>query len=146
MMAATLTRSHVLHAAKNATKENDMQVKYVLSTLDAFTAPGRGFALIEDGVVYAVAGMAELWDGVVEAWIIPTEAIKEKKMKTSRALWREFHSMSERLKPRRMQTSVRHDFVEAHRLVKFLGFQSEGLMKQYGPDGLDYERYAKWIQ
>jgi len=144
MMAATLTRSHVLHAAKNATKENDVQLGFVLNALPAFTAPGRGFALIEGGVVYAVAGMAELWDGVVEAWIIPTEAIKEKKMKTSRALWREFHSMSERLKPRRMQTSVRHDFTEAHRLVKFLGFQSEGLMKQYGPDGLDYVRYAKW--
>ena len=143
-MAVTLTRAHVLHAARNATKENSVPLGYVVGALPSFTAPGRGFALIEDGVVYAVAGMAELWDGVVEAWIIPTQDIEKKKLKTSRALWREFHSMADRLKPHRMQTSVRHDFDAAHRLVRFLGFESEGLMKKYGPDGLDYERYAKW--
>ena len=43
-----------------------------------------------------------------------------------------------------LQAIVRSDFKDAHKLAKFLGFESEGLMRKYGPDGSDYERYAIW--
>jgi hypothetical protein len=144
MMAVTLTRSHVLHAAKNAPKQNDAQLGLVLAALPAFTAPGRGLAFIERGKVYAVTGLAPLWDGVSEAWFIPTEDMQNKKVQTIRLVRRELDAAIKRLKLRRVQAVVRSDFENAHKLARFLGFESEGLMKQYGPDGLDYERYAKW--
>jgi len=144
MMAVTLTRSHVLYAAKNAPKQNDAQLGLVLAALPAFTVPGRGLALLDGGKVYAVTGLAPLWDGVSEAWFIPTEDMQHKKVQTIRIVRRELDAAIKRLKLRRVQAVVRSDFKSAHKLARFLGFESEGLMKQYGPDGLDYERYAKW--
>ncbi len=144
MIAAPLTRAHVLYASKNAPKQNDAQLGLVLAALPTFTVPGRGLAFLGDGKVYAVTGLAPLWDGVSEAWFIPTRDMQHKKVQTIRLVRRELDAAIERLKLRRVQAVVRSDFDNAHKLAKFLGFQSEGLMKQYGPDGLDYERYAKW--
>ena len=144
MIAAPLTRAHVLYASKNAPKQNDAQLGLVLAALPTFTVPGRGLAFLGEGKVYAVTGLAPLWDGVSEAWFIPTEDMQHKKVQTIRLVRRELDAAIERLKLRRVQAVVRSDFDGAHKLAKFLGFQSEGLMKQYGPDGLDYVRYAKW--
>tara|TARA_R110002126_G_C10287404_1_gene485684 strand:- start:51 stop:491 length:441 start_codon:yes stop_codon:yes gene_type:complete len=144
MIAATLTRAHILHVAKNAPKENDTNIGLVLSSLHMFAAPGRGLAFLGEGNVYAVTGLAPMWDGVAEAWFIPTKDMQKKKIQTIRLVRRELDAAIQRLKLRRVQAAVRSDFAGAHKLAKFLGFESEGLMKKYGPDGLDYERYAKW--
>ena len=42
-----------------------------------------------------------------------------------------------------IQASIRADFKEGVRFAKWFGMESEGLMKQYGPDGKDYIRLAR---
>jgi len=145
MIARPLTRSHVLHVAERAPRQNQSQMGLVLSSLPVYTMPGRGLALLDGGDVYAVTGLAPLWDGVAEAWFLPTKDMRQKKIQTVRLVRRELDAAIERLKLHRVQAVVRSDFVDAHKLAKFLGFHSEGTMKKYGPDGSDYERYAKWL-
>lgn len=45
---------------------------------------------------------------------------------------------------RRIEASAEVDFGPGCRWLELLGFQSEGLMKQYGPDGSDHIRFA-WL-
>ena len=43
----------------------------------------------------------------------------------------------------RIETGVRESFKAGHRWAKMLGFQAEGLMRRFGPDGSDYQMYAR---
>lgn len=144
MIVAPLTRSHVLYVADRVPDQNRSHLGVILSGMPLYTAPGRGLAFLDKGQVFAITGLAPIWEGVAEAWFIPTKEMSAKKIQTIRLVRRELDAAIERLKLRRVQAVVRSDFVDAHKLAKFLGFESEGLMKKYGPDGLDYERYAKW--
>ena len=42
----------------------------------------------------------------------------------------------------RLECESRHDHVEAHRWLEFLGFKREGLLRKHGCDGSDYIKYA----
>ena len=37
-----------------------------------------------------------------------------------------------------MHANVKADWMEAIRFAEFLGFEKEGLMKKFGPEGSDY--------
>jgi RimJ/RimL family protein N-acetyltransferase len=43
----------------------------------------------------------------------------------------------------RIQASVHTRDKQAIRYVEWLGFENEGLMKKFGPDGSDYYRFAR---
>ena len=144
MIARPLTRSHILHVADRVPLQNQSQLGLVLSAMPGYLVPGRGLALMDGSEIVAVTGLAPLWDVVAEAWFLPTREVKNKKLRTIRLVRKEFDAAIKRLKLRRVQAIVRSDFKDAHKLAKFLGFESEGLMRKYGPDGSDYERYAIW--
>jgi len=44
----------------------------------------------------------------------------------------------------RIQASVSASDTKALRFASWLGFEDEGLMKKYGPDGSDYRRVARF--
>tara|TARA_R100001460_G_scaffold58755_1_gene98569 strand:+ start:1902 stop:2351 length:450 start_codon:yes stop_codon:yes gene_type:complete len=144
MIARPLSKVHVLDVADRVPLQNNSQLGLVLSAMPVYLQPGRGLALIDNGKVYAVTGLAPLWEGVAEAWFLPTREMNGKRIQTVRLVKRELDAAITRLKLTRVQAVVRSDFTNAHKLAKFLGFTSEGVMHKYGPDGLDYERYAKW--
>lgn len=144
MIVAPLTRAHMLHLANNAKERNRVMLGTVLDGLPAYTMPGRGLAIMDHGEVYAATGLAPIWDGVAEAWFIPSKLLDRRKISVIRVVRKELESAIVRLKLRRVQAVVRSDFGDAHKLANWLGFENEGLMRRYGPDGFDYERYAKW--
>lgn len=44
---------------------------------------------------------------------------------------------------RRIEATTEADFAQGRRWLELLGFQSEGIMRKYGPDGADHVRYAR---
>jgi hypothetical protein len=44
---------------------------------------------------------------------------------------------------RRVEATGRVGFDAAHRWFSLLGFDAEGVMRGYGPDGADHVRYAR---
>jgi RimJ/RimL family protein N-acetyltransferase len=54
-----------------------------------------------------------------------------------------FQHIQEEHKLYRIQASVSVLDLTANRYAQWLGFQKEGIMKKYGPDGTDYVRYAR---
>ena len=145
MRVEYLTRAHILDAAAQRSPTVIGSLDIILRALDVYSLPKHGVAYLDGGEIHAVAGIVPLWEGVGEAWAIPTKHIGKRKIVIGRHFKNTFHMVANDLKMRRVQAAVKVGFDKAHRLVRFLDMEEEGLMKKYGPEGADYVRYAKWL-
>jgi hypothetical protein len=145
MRLEALTRAHFFDAAAIRVPTVVGTLGTMLRAIDAYTVPGHGIAFTDKGKILAVGGVAPLWDGVGEAWLIPTKHMAGNQIALSRQFKRTIQRAFTDLKMRRVQAAVKVGFDKAHRLVRFLDMEEEGLMKKYGPEGADYVRYAKWL-
>lgn len=139
-----LTRAHFFAAIEDRADTVVGTIGHMAKGADIYTLPRHGFAYVDSGDIYAVAGIVPLWDGCGEIWAIPTKRAKQKSVTLGRHLLRTIDNLSKDLKMRRVQAAVRVGHHDAHRLVQSFKMEKEGLMKMYGPDGKDYVRYAKW--
>mgnify|MGYP000156211423 CR=1 FL=1 len=139
-----LTRSHLLDAIDNRAPTVVGTLDMMLRAIDVYTMPKHGLAYMENGKIYAVAGVFPLWEGSGEAWAIPTKDIANRRISIARHFRRTLDLAFEDLKMRRVQAAVKVGHINAHKLARFLGMEEEGLMKRYGPEGADYVRYAIW--
>ena len=144
MRVEYLTRAHILDAAAQRSPTVIGSLDIILRALDVYSLPKHGVAYLDGGEIHAVAGIVPLWEGVGEAWAIPTKHIGRRKIVIGRHFKNTFHMVANDLKMRRVQAAVKVGYKEAHNLARFVGMTEEGLMKKYGPDGADYMRYAIW--
>lgn len=109
---------------------------YTGDTSIAFTAYGNSKIL-------GMGGFIEIYPHLVEAWVIISTQDSKYNVRLGRTIVKMFRKIM-RSHPswQRIQAAVRKDFDEAKRLIEFLGFQNEGLMRKFGPDKSDYYRYA----
>lgn len=106
---------------------------------------GPGRTLVEDGRVVAAAGLARLWPGVAEAWLLlHRDLTPRQRLTVTRAISRGLPPLLREEGLRRLQASVRVDFERGRHLVEWLGMKPEGVMRGYGSDGADHVRYA-WV-
>ena len=145
MRLEALTRAHFLDAAAIRAPTAVGSLSMMLRAIDAYTAPYHGIAFTDRGKIIAVGGVVPLWDGVGEAWLLPTKHMAGYEVALARNFKRTIARAFTDLKMRRVQAAVKVGFDKAHRLVRFLDMEEEGLMKKYGPEGADYVRYAKWL-
>ncbi len=119
---------------ENYSKQFDTQT---LETTDSWT----GFFGNEP---VACGGIYKMWDTVAEVWIIMRTGSNNKhKFFMLRNMKKYLDETIEKNKYKRIQSTVRADFDEGIKFAKWFGMESEGLMKQYGPDGKDYLRLAR---
>lgn len=105
----------------------------------ALETAGPAYTGFVDGLPVAAAGIANLWPGRAEAWAVMTPATRHHMTAITRAV-RAFLDLAE---VRRIDCAVKADFEAGHRWARLLGFEQEGVMRAYGPDGCDYARYAR---
>lgn len=103
----------------------------------------RSFTLIDNGHLIVAGGIFEIWPGMGEAWLIPSDKIDNYKLKMIKTLRRHMDKIIAEDNLVRLQASVREDFPVAHRFIEFMGFKREGLMTNYGPDGANHILYAR---
>jgi len=108
------------------------QVREALATYPAFT----GFV---DGVPIACAGMVEGALAIGGMWAILSEDARRHMLTLTRAGLR----MLALYHYRRVETNVPVDFIAGCRWIGILGFECEGVMRKYAPDGSDQYRYAR---
>ena len=89
---------------------------------------------IENGHIIAAAGFIPMWNGVAECWFIGSDRI-QRKLKT---VVKTTLSIMEKMPYSRMHANVRANWKEAIPFAEFLGFEKEGVMKKFGPEGSDY--------
>jgi len=99
-----------------------------------------------NGEPIVCGGIYPMWSSVAEVWIIMRHGSHSKhKFFMLRNIKKYLEATIKKKNYKRIQSTVRVDFKEGMRFAKWFGMESEGLMKQYGPDGKDYYRLARII-
>jgi hypothetical protein len=121
-------------------------IGYMRAYAEELQQPGWSFTLIENGHIICCSGIVDMWPGVGEAWFLASSKIHEyprpfirfaktdviQKVVDENDLWR-------------VQAVCKADWPAAIKFARFLGFESEGVMRKYGPEGADYLRMA-WVR
>jgi hypothetical protein len=101
--------------------------------------PGLAFTAMEGGEVLAMAGVMPRWEGRAEAWALLSGDLKRHFVRIHRAVLR-FLETSD---IRRIETAVDANFQAGIAWAEMLGFQNEGMMRGYTPEGRDCYRFAR---
>lgn len=110
--------------------------------------PKTSYTTLLDGVIVAVGGASIMWEGVWEFWLIMTKESKRNgaygiiALETIR---KKIDEIVEENNIVRAQATVRIDFTKGIKMLEALGFQREGLLRRYCPDGMSSYRYSRII-
>jgi len=114
-----------------------------LAFASKLNVPGQAFTAIdEEGRIVCSAGIFDVWKGVGEAWLVGSSILNERGIALTRILARRFKVIIKTKKYQRIQCVVHNEWTISQKFVELLGFENEGLMRKYGPEGWDYIRYA----
>ena len=140
---------HISHLDRIELNDHDHKV---LSQFDnyreymmAFANYGVAYTAVGDDMFYAFFGVFPLWDGVAEAWLMPSRHINRKTIAMHRASLRFFEYYAQKNSLKRLQFTVHSLNVRAVTWAERCYFNREGILKQYGPDGLDHYMYARYF-
>lgn len=95
--------------------------------------------LDDDGNVVGCSGVIKQWDNRAIAWALLADWSGKHFVKVHKAVKR-FLDMTEF---DRIEAFVDAEFEQGHRWVKMLGFEREGYMRKFNPDGRDAVLYAR---
>lgn len=104
---------------------------------------GEAFSGFIGGTCVGAAGVKMLWKGVGEAWAYLSPEALSHGFRVTRAVRRGLEDLIAKHGLWRVQMTVRKDHAAGHRWASFLGFEVEGIMQKYGPDGADFFLYAR---
>jgi hypothetical protein len=112
---------------------------FTLQYWDVLKSAGPAFSGEVDGRIVACAGIATQFTGMGTMWAAVAADASPSFVRLHKCAMRLLQ-----LTPlRRIEATAEADFSPACRWLELLGFQSEGLMRAYGPDGRDHWRYAR---
>lgn len=118
----------------------------VAQYLDVLDRPNQAYTFEKSGEVLAIGGLTILFPGVSEAWLgANTEAWNYPKAmfkgcKEAFAVMAKIHGIH------RIQAMVDPENDAAARFANHLGFEYEGVMRQYSVDRKDMARYSLIIK
>ena len=127
------------------------QMNHVLMDKDA-EFDGDAMNLEEQGLAFTgivnnepifAAGMKPIWKGVAEGWVLATSKVWNHPLLVAKAIKKDFARIAKEHGLWRVQTAVRSNFKQGLRFATWLGLEDEGIMKQYGFDRTDHNRYAR---
>ena len=103
---------------------------------------GPAFTGIEGEQIIGCVGLVVLWPGVAEAWAVSTPLWPSKAKSVHKAITHGLKELSATLGLWRIQTAIHSEHVVSLRWLLRMGFNEEGYMSGYGPDGATYLRLA----
>lgn len=100
---------------------------------------GPAYSAVHGDAVFACAGIIPQWNGRAVAWALIASEAGRHMVTIHKAVRRalDLHKF------RRIETAVASDFEQGHRWARLLGFEREGRMRAYTPDGRDCDLYAR---
>ena len=107
---------------------------------------GLSYTLLADNNIILAGGIIPIWDGVAEGWVMSSKRVFDHKIRAASAVKKRLDYLCINNKIRRLQTSVKEEFLTGVRFAEWLGLQKEGLMKYYGLDQTNYWRMAKYYE
>ena len=101
-------------------------------------AGGGGISVVQRGKVLGIFGSSTIWHGLDEAWFLVDEAVRRYGIAMTKVAKKWIALKFQKDKLNRLQITVRCDDVRAYKWAKCLGFQKDGVMRRFGPDGSDF--------
>ena len=112
------------------------RVEYLLESGDFYTVLDGSTVITIGGVFFP------LYPGLGEVLQLPSIHVYKARKRYCIAVKKVLESIELRYKLRRLQTQCLNDSLH-NRWMTYLGYEKEGVLKQFGPDGEDYALYAK---
>jgi RimJ/RimL family protein N-acetyltransferase len=104
---------------------------------------GPAYAWVREGKPIACAGIMKYWEGVGEAWMVPSTAVSSVRHTFHRSALRAFEVIARELNLRRVSATVNTANVQADRWIRSAYFVEEGYLREFGVDGTDHRIYAR---
>jgi hypothetical protein len=104
---------------------------------------GDAVTFLMGETVLAIFGGFPFGAGILQGWSLLSKHICPNKIRFHKQAKIFVPYVMEKLAVRRLQVSVRTDNDRAFRWAKSLGFQCEGVMRSYGPNGEAYWLFAR---
>lgn len=104
--------------------------------------PGLSWSGFAGDVLVGCAGIVPIWPGRAQAWAVLADVPR----RCWPAVTAHVHLIcaeAHRLGWARLETTVIDGFAAGQRWAEKCGFDAEGLMRGYGPDGTDHWLYAR---
>ena len=133
------SRSHyyMMQLSKFQNQLRDTVPNYV-AFFDAQAASGPNFTILKDGIPMIAGGFVPLWPGVFEGWLLRDERVSPYWVSLGRCSKLIFSGLSSVMELHRVQFHVHSLDTRAIKYAKFLMFQEEGTLTNYGADKADY--------
>lgn len=103
---------------------------------------GFAYTMLVDKRVAAVGGVARIWPGLAEGWVVASPLARTSPVALTKAAIRGIAYTMQSLHLHRLQAHVKTSDKRAVRWAEFLGFKREGTLAKFGADGSDYDVYA----
>ena len=106
------------------------------------------YTAIYESAIVAIGGLQVRWEGVGLMWLMLTADCKKYgiySLLALEAIKEKVEYLIEKNNLWRAEAAVRTDFPQAIKMVEFLGFEREGLMRKYYPDKTDAWLYSRII-
>lgn len=116
--------------------------------LPVYAEAGPAFSIFVDEpgeplLLLCIGGVGIIHEGVGAAWLLPSIYIADYKVGFHRTITRLIDDIIRANDLHRVQCYVHKDFEKSKKWVKRMGFEAEGLLKQFGQDKADYYIYAR---
>jgi len=107
--------------------------------LSTYATPGASWTVWADTEIIFCGGILPLWPGRGYAWSILTERAGLHFIGLHRVVRHYLNESS----LKRIEATVDADFLAGHRWIRALGFEFEGVLRAYNPNGSDSVLYAR---
>ncbi len=116
-----------------------------VKTYPELTPMGDCVTGIHNGSIWGVGGVVVHYEGMGEFWLMLTKGF-DKDLSGSTILKEIMLFVEDKIDEHnlhRAQAVIRFDYVEALKMIEFLGFDREGLLRQYLPGRTDAYMYSR---
>lgn len=108
---------------------------------EALVQGGPAYTVVADGRIITCAGATHIWPGRASVWALMADEI-------GGGVFLKLHRIVQRFlwvecDVKRVEAYVDKDFAKGHRWVRTLGFQYEGLMREFGAHGGDMAMWSR---
>lgn len=122
------------------------QVRYILETMDDVAekvSQDNGYAVFWNKKIIACGGVIPMWDGRATVWGIIDKSVVGSSMIWVHRFVKEHIDDALESRFHRLEMTVNMDFPQGSRWAEMLGFEFEGILKQYDPWRNDHIMYAR---
>lgn len=117
-------------------------VDNVTTNFQVLSDQGLAWTAEHDGRILGIAGLLPQWENRAIAWALLADNLDNQFLRVHGAVKRFIESSGYR----RIEATVDVGFPEGEKWIRLLGFEYEGLMRGYRPDGADILLYARVVK